>query len=136
MQHAPGWDISAYSHALDNFIYFLGHKLSYFLITADEILLPKRAKVCTCLFFFPGTFYISPVTSNPNILELHRRGAKFSSSRAVSLGFQVLTEWVKGIQVSDYFFHIMTIDLTQRPSKDTTVISVGQKLHSEIQNTS
>lgn len=30
----------------------------------------------------------------------------------------------------------MTIDLTERPSRDTTVISVGQKLHSEIQNTS
>lgn len=53
------------------------------------------------------------------------------------LGAHVLTaEWVKGIQVSVYFFHIMTTDLTQRPSRDTTVISVGQKLHSEIQNTS
>lgn len=136
MQHAPGWDISAYSHALDNFLYFSGHKLLYFLITADGVPLPKCAKLCTC-FLLPRNISHISQTSNPNILELHRRGAKFSSSRAVPLGVQVLTaEWVKGIQVAVSIFHIMTTDLTQRPSKDTTVISVGQKLHSEIQNTS
>lgn len=97
----------------------------------------QSARSFVLVFFFQGTFCISPVTSNPNILELHRCGTKFSSSRAVPLGVHILTaEWVKGIQVSVYFFRIMTIDLTQRPSKDTTVISVGQKLHSEIQNTS
>lgn len=134
MQHAPGWDISAYSHALDNSFYFSGHKLLYFLITADGIPLPKRAKLC---ILFPRNISHISQTSNPNILELHRRGAKFSRSRAVPPGVQVLTaEWVKGIQVAVYFFLIMTTDLTQCPSKDTTVISVGQKLHSEIQNTS
>lgn len=61
----------------------------------------------------------------------------FPVAELFPLEFTFLTaEWVKGIQVSLYFFHIMTIDLTKRPSKDTTVISVGQKLHSEIQNTS
>lgn len=77
--------------ALDNFLHFSGHKF-YFLIIV-EIPLPKRVKLFTCLFFCfffsLGKFHISPITSNPNILEFHRCGAKFSSSRAVPFGVHV-----------------------------------------------
>lgn len=38
---------------------FSGHKLLYFLITADEIPLPKRAKLCTFFLFPRNILHIS-----------------------------------------------------------------------------